>query len=292
MSILLDSNTRAIVQGITGRIGSVQTKWMLECGTRLVGGVTPGKGGQEVHGLPVFDTVRQAVDATGANASVIFVPAPGALMAALDAIDAGLKLVVIITEHVPTHDSIAIKQMARRAGAWVLGPNCPGLLTPGVGKLGIMPVNLFKPGPVGVAGRSATLSYEIAGNLTLAGLGQSTAVGIGGDPVTGTRFVDVLRLFEADPQTEAVVMVGEIGGSAEEEAAELIPQMKKPVVAFIAGRAAPAGKKLGHAGAIIRSGEGGAASKMRTLERAGAAVVAAPSQIADLVNQAIATKRW
>ena len=291
MSILLDRDTRAIVQGITGRIGSVQTRWMLDCGTRLVGGVTPGKGGQEVHGLPVFNTVYQAVDATGANASVIFVPAPFTKDAALEAISAGLRLVVIVTEHVPTRDSIVIKHTARQAGCWVLGPNCPGLLTPGVGKLGIMPANLFVPGPVGVVGRSATLSYEIAGNLTLAGLGQSTAVGIGGDPVTGARFVDVLRLFEADPETAAVVMVGEIGGTAEEEAAEYIREMTKPVVAFIAGRAAPPGRKLGHAGAIIRGSEGTAVSKVRALERAGAAVAATPGEVPILVAQALSAAR-
>ena len=243
--ILLDRDTRAIVQGITGRIGSVQTKWMLEYGTRLVAGVTPGKGGQQVHGLPVYDNMAQAVAAQGANASVIFVPAPAALAAVAEALAAGLELVVVITEHVPVHDSLQMKRLARQHGAWLLGPNCPGLLTPGVGKLGIMPGNLFQPGPVGVVGRSATLTYEVAGNLSAAGLGQSTAVGVGGDMVTGARFRDVLALFESDPATAAVAMVGEIGGSAEEEAAAFIKEMSKPVVALIAGRQAPGGEETG-----------------------------------------------
>ena len=283
--ILLDQNTRSIIQGITGRIGSVQAKWMLEYGTKLVAGVTPGKGGQEVHGLPVYDTVQETVDRHAANASVIFVPAPAALSAVQSALAAGIKLVVVITEHVPVHDSLQMKRMAQRHGAWLLGPNCPGLLTPGVGKLGIMPGNLFRPGPVGVVGRSATLTYEVAGNLSEAGLGQSTAVGVGGDMVTGARFLDVLRLFEADPATEAVAMVGEIGGTAEEEAARFIAEMSKPVVALIAGRNAPAEKKLGHAGAIIRGGQGTPASKVAALEAAGAAVADSPAEVARLLRE-------
>ena len=282
--ILLDRDTRAIVQGITGRIGSVQARWMLEYGTNLVAGVTPGKGGQEVVGLPVYDTVRETVVQHGANASVIFVPAPAALAAVTQALEAGLKLVVVITEHVPVHDSIVMKRLAQRYGAWLLGPNCPGLLTPGVGKLGIMPGSLFRPGPVGVVGRSATLTYEVAGNLSEAGLGQSTAVGVGGDMVTGSRFLDVLRLFESDPATEAVALVGEIGGSAEEEASGFIVEMSKPVVALIAGRNAPAEKKLGHAGAIIRGGQGTPQSKVAALEAAGAQVADSPAEVARLLK--------
>ncbi len=283
--ILLDQNTRGIVQGVTGRVGSVQTKWMVEYGSNLVAGVTPGKGGQTVHGLPVYDTVQETVEKHGANASVIFVPAPAAKAAVQMALEAGLKLVVVITEHVPVHDSLAMKRMAQEHGAWLLGPNCPGLLTPGVGKLGIMPGNLFRPGPVGVVGRSATLTYEVAGNLSAAGLGQSTAVGVGGDMVTGSRFLDVLRLFEADPQTEAVALVGEIGGTAEEEAARFIKEMTKPVVALIAGRNAPAEKKLGHAGAIIRGGQGTPQSKVAALAAAGVAVADSPAEVARLVRE-------
>ncbi|MCL5109981.1 MAG: succinate--CoA ligase subunit alpha [Chloroflexi bacterium] len=283
--ILLDQNTRGIVQGVTGRVGSVQTKWMVEYGSSLVAGVTPGKGGQTVHGLPVYDTVQETVERHGANASVIFVPAPAAKAAVQMALEVGLKLVVVITEHVPVHDSLAMKRMAQEHGAWLLGPNCPGLLTPSVGKLGIMPGNLFRPGPVGVVGRSATLTYEVAGNLSAAGLGQSTAVGVGGDMVTGSRFLDVLRLFEADPQTEAVALVGEIGGTAEEEAARFIKEMTKPVVALIAGRNAPVEKKLGHAGAIIRGGQGTPQSKVAALAAAGVAVADSPAEVARLVRE-------
>ena len=283
--ILLDKNTRAIVQGITGRIGSVQTKWMLEYGSAVLAGVTPGKGGQEVHGLPVYNTVREAVAAHGINASVIFVPAPFCLAAVEEALAAGLKLVVVITEHVPVHDSLRMKRRAQQHGAWLLGPNCPGLLTPGVGKLGIMPGNLFVPGPVGVVGRSATLTYEVCGNLSAAGFGQSTAVGVGGDMVTGSRFLDVLKLFEEDPATRSVVMVGEIGGTAEEEAAGFIKEMSKPVVALIAGRNAPAEKKLGHAGAIIRGGQGTPQSKVQALAAAGAAVADSPADVVRLLKE-------
>ncbi len=280
--ILLDKDTRGIVQGITGRIGSVQTKWMLEYGSNLLAGVTPGKGGQVVHGLPVYHSVAEARSEHDVNSSVIFVPPPFVIGAVKEALDSGLKLVVVVTEHVPVHDSLRIKRMAQEAGAWLLGPNCPGLLTPGVGKLGIMPGSLFKPGPIGVVGRSATLTYEVCGNLSAAGLGQSTAVGVGGDMVTGSRFLDVIRLFEADPDTEAVVMVGEVGGNAEEEAAPFIKTMAKPVVALIAGRNAPAEKKLGHAGAIIRGGQGTPQSKVSSLEGAGAMVADSP---ADLVKR-------
>jgi succinyl-CoA synthetase alpha subunit len=282
--ILLDHSLRGIVQGITGRIGSVQTKWMLEYGTCLVAGVTPGKGGQEVEGLPVYDTVSEAKTRHGATASVVFVPAPFAMAAMDEALEAGIKLVVVITEHVPVHDSLRMKRRADECGAWMLGPNCPGLLTPGVGKLGIMPGNLFSPGPVGLVGRSATLTYEVAGNLSAAGYGQSTAVGVGGDMVTGTRFADVLKLFEADQSTDAVVMVGEIGGTAEEEAARFIPVMSKPVVALIAGRAAPPEKKLGHAGAIIRGGQGSPQSKLEALQAAGVVIADSPAEVGRILK--------
>ncbi len=282
--ILLDENTRAVVQGITGRIGSVQTRWMLDYGTRLVAGVNPRKPGQEVHGLPVYATVREAVERDGANASVVFVPAPATRAAVEEALAAGLKLVVVITEHVPVHDTLIMKRRAQECGAVLLGPNCPGLLTPGVGKLGIMPGNLFRPGPVGVVGRSATLTYEVAGNLSEAGFGQSTAVGVGGDMVPGSRFVDILRLFEADPATSAVVMVGEIGGTAEEEAAEFARTMRKPVVALIAGRNAPPEKKLGHAGAIIRGGLGTPQSKVRALQEADVPVADSPADVVRLLR--------
>ena len=285
MSILLNEGTRALVQGITGRVGRVQTEWMLEYGTKIVAGVTPGKGGEEVHGVPVYETVVEAVSREGANASVIFVPAPFAKDAALEALEAELTLVVIITEHIPIHDAMAIKRKAASSEAWVIGPNCPGLLTPGVGKLGIMPANLFQTGDVGIAGRSATLTYEIAGNLTLAGFGQTTAVGIGGDPVVGTSFRQILELFEADEATSAVVLVGEIGGSAEEEAAPFIARMNKPVVALVAGRGVPPGKTFGHAGAIIREREGSAEYKIRCLAEAGARIAQSPCQVPMLLRE-------
>jgi len=285
MGILIDKDTRVLVQGITGRVGSVQTRWMLDYGTKVVAGVTPGKGGQEVCGLPVYDRVREAVEREGANASVIFVPAPFAKEAALEAMEAGLKLVVVITEHVPLHDSFQLRRRAQQSGCILVGPNCPGLLRPGVGKLGIMPGNLFTPGPVGLVGRSATLSYEVAGQLTLAGWGQSTAVGVGGDATTGLRLSEVLPLFEADPETRAVVMVGEIGGTAEEEAAAVIEEMSKPVIAFIAGRTAPAGRKLGHAGAMVRGSQGTAQSKIDALRSAGALVADSPAAIPGLVQR-------
>jgi succinyl-CoA synthetase alpha subunit len=265
----------------------MQTKWMLEYGTSIVGGVTPGKGGQEVHGVPVYDSVSEAVSETNADASVIFVPAPYVKGAAFEALDNGLNLLVIVTEFVPVHDSLAIRARAKKSGTWIIGPNCPGLLTPGVGKLGIMPGNLFRPGSIGLAGRSATLSYEVAGHITASGMGQSTAVGIGGDMATGVRFLDILRLFEADVQTEAVVMVGEIGGDSEEEAAAHISQMTKPVVAFIAGRAAPPEKRLGHAGAIIRGSEGTAEGKIESVRGAGVAIASSPAHIPALLAQVL-----
>jgi succinyl-CoA synthetase alpha subunit len=286
MTILLSQETRAIVQGITGKVGQAQTHWMLRAGTPLVAGVTPGRGGQQVEGLPVYDTVVEAVEKEGANASVMFVPALLARDAAFEALDAGLRLVVIVTEHIPLRDTMEIKARARR-GAQVIGPNCPGIFVPGLGKLGIMPANIFRHGSIGVVGRSATLSYEVIGNLTDAGLGQTAAVGIGGDPVVCTGFADVLKLFEADEGTRAVVLVGEIGGSAEEQAAGYITTMSKPVVALIAGRAVPPGRRFGHAGAIIRAGSGGAEQKIRVLREAGASIADTPAQIPALLREQV-----
>lgn len=287
-TLLLDKSTRAIVQGITGKVGRAQAHWMLAAGTPLVAGVTPGRSGEAVEGLPVYATVADAVQKEGANASVIFVPAAGAREAVIEAIDGGLRLIVVVTEHIPIRDTMEFKARAKRAGATVIGPNCPGLFVPGVGKLGIMPASIFRRGSpegVGVVGRSATLSYEVIANLAGAGLGQTAAVGIGGDPVVCTEFIEVLRLFEADPATKGVALVGEIGGSAEERAAAVIATMRKPVVALIAGRAAPPGRRFGHAGAIIRAGGGGAEQKIKALREAGVAIADTPSQIPGLLQQ-------
>lgn len=284
-TIFLHKNTRAIVQGITGKVGQAQTHWMLKAGTRLVAGVTPGRGGQVVEGLPVYDHVAEAVKKQGANASVIFVPAPFAREAAFEAIDAGLELVVIVTEHIPMRDTMEIKARARLARTTVIGPNCPGIFVPGSGKLGIMPESIFRPGNIGVVGRSATLSYEVIANLTDAGLGQTAAIGVGGDPVVCSEFADVLRLFEADEKTRGIVLVGEIGGSAEERAAETIPQMTKPIVALIAGRAAPPGRRFGHAGAIIRAGSGGAEHKIDVLSQAGVTIARSPAEVPALLKR-------
>jgi succinyl-CoA synthetase alpha subunit len=284
-SILLGKETRAIVQGITGRVGRAQTHWMLKAGTPLVAGVTPGRGGQEVEGLPVYDTVAEAVKKEEANASVIFVPALFARDAAFEALEAGLRLIVIVTEHIPMRDTMEIKVRTRLAGATAIGPNCPGIFVPGIGKLGIMPVSIFSEGGVGLVGRSATLSYEVIGNLTHAGLGQTAAVGIGGDPVVCTGFTDVLKLFEADDATQGIVLVGEIGSSAEEQAAQYIATMGKPVVALIAGRAAPPGRRFGHAGAIIRASGGGAEQKINALREAGASIADTPSEISALLKE-------
>lgn len=286
MSILVDRNTRLLVQGVTGREGEFHTRQMLEYGTQVVAGVTPGKGGQFACDgrVPVFDTVREAVEATGANASVIFVPAPFAPDAMIEAADAGLKLIVCITEGIPVNEMIRVKAYLDVKGVRLIGPNCPGLLTPGQAKVGIMPGHIAMPGPVGVVSRSGTLTYEVVAALTARGIGQTTCVGIGGDPIIGTRFVDVLALFEADPETKAVVLIGEIGGNDEEIAARFIAErMTKPVVAFIAGRTAPPGKRMGHAGAIIEGGTGTAAEKIAALEAAGVRVAAHPEQIAELV---------
>lgn len=287
---LLNHETRAIVQGITGKVGQAQTHWMLKAGTPLVAGVTPGRGGQIIEGLPVYNTVLEAIEGQSANASVIFVPAAGARAAAIEAIEAGLKLVVIVTEHIPLRDTMEIKARARLACANVIGPNCPGIFIPGIGKLGIMPESIFKKGEIGVVGRSATLSYEVIANLTDAGLGQTAAVGIGGDPLVCMDFNEVLQQFEADDDTHGVVLVGEIGGSSEERAAQVISTMKKPVVALIAGKAAPPGKQFGHAGAIIRAGGGGAHHKIDVLRQAGAVIADSPSVIPDLLKAHMAVR--
>jgi succinyl-CoA synthetase alpha subunit len=284
-TLLIDNETRAIVQGITGKVGQAQTHWMLKAGTPLVAGVTPGKAGQVIEGLPVYDTVAEAMRVQGANASVIFVPAPFARDAAFEAIEAGLNLVVIVTEHIPMRDTMEIKAKARWSQTTVIGPNCPGIFIPGAGKLGIMPESIFRIGNIGVVGRSATLSYEVIANLSDAGLGQTAAIGVGGDPIVCTEFTEALKLFEADPSTRGVALVGEIGGSAEERAAEFISQMKKPVVALIAGKAVPPGKTFGHAGAIIRAGGGGAEQKIELLSQAGASIANTPSEIPALMRQ-------
>lgn len=286
MSILVDKTTRLLVQGITGREGEFHTRQTLDYGTSVVAGVTPGKGGQFACDgrVPVFDTVREAVDATGANASVIYVPAPFAPDAIIEAADAGLPLVVCITEGIPVNEMIRVKVYLDIKGTRLIGPNCPGLLTPGQAKVGILPGHIATPGHVGVVSRSGTLTYEVVYALTARGIGQTTCVGIGGDPIIGTRFVDVLALFEADPETKAVVLIGEIGGNDEEIAARFIAdRMTKPVVAFIAGRTAPPGKRMGHAGAIIEGGTGTAAEKIAALEAAGVRVAEHPERIAEVV---------
>ncbi|MBE3561199.1 MAG: succinate--CoA ligase subunit alpha [Ktedonobacteraceae bacterium] len=288
MSILLDNTTRVIVQGITGREGHFHTRNMLAAGTNIVGGMTPGKGGQAVEGVPVFDTVNQAKAATDANASCIFVPPAGAADAIEEAAYAGIKLIVCITEGIPVIDMTRAMLAVREKGATLIGPNCPGLATPGQGKIGIMPYQIFTPGPVGFISRSGTLTYEVVALLTEAGIGQSTCIGIGGDPIIGSTFVDHLKLFEADPQTQAVVLCGEIGGSDEEDAAEYIKtHMKKPVVAFISGRTAPPGKRMGHAGAIISGNTGTAQGKVAALQAAGVPVADTIFDIPDLVKKVL-----
>jgi succinyl-CoA synthetase alpha subunit len=280
MAIWVDRNTRVLVQGITGGAGSFHARQMKAYGTQVVGGVTPGKAGTDVEGIPVFDAVREAVRQTGANASVIFVPAPFAKDAMLEAIDAGLKLVVCITEGVPVLDMMAVKPVVDREGVRLIGPNCPGIITPGQCKIGIMPAHIHAVGHVGIVSRSGTLTYETVDQVTKLGLGQSTAVGIGGDPVNGTGFVDVLEAFQADPDTHAVVLIGEIGGSAEEHAAAFVrSRMDKPVVAFIAGQTAPPGRRMGHAGAIIAGGKGTAGEKIACLRDHGIAVAATTADI-------------
>ena len=288
MSILVDRDTRVLVQGITGREGSFHTEQMVEYGTNVVSGVTPGGKGKTVAGAPVFDTVADAVAETAPNVAIIFVPARFAPDAIYEAVDNGLPLVVCITEGIPVADMVPVYAHVQNRGSRLLGPNCPGLITPGEAKVGIMPGFIHTPGPVGVVSRSGTLTYEVVDALSRAGIGQSTAVGIGGDPVIGTSFVDVLALFESDPATEAIVMIGEIGGADEENAASYIKEhVTKPVVGFIAGQTAPPGKRMGHAGAIISGGSGTAAEKMAALEAAGVRVVDRPSAVPGAIQSAL-----
>ncbi|HRI45440.1 MAG TPA: succinate--CoA ligase subunit alpha [Fimbriimonadaceae bacterium] len=291
MAILVDRSTRVLVAGMTGREGSFHTEQMIEYGTNVVAGVTPGKGGQALFGVPVFDTVEEAVAQTGATAALIFVPAPFAADSVLECEAAGIPFITLITEGLPILDSLRVVNRLKAGGrARLLGGNCAGIITPGQCKMGIMPGHIFAPGPIGMVSRSGTLTYEVVWELTRAGLGQSTCVGIGGDPLPGTRFREVLELFEADPETKAVVMIGEIGGSDEEEGAAYIRTMSKPVVAFISGRTAPPGKRMGHAGAIISGGTGTAQSKVDALLAAGAAVADKTHEIPVLVAQALASR--
>jgi succinyl-CoA synthetase alpha subunit len=293
MGILVGKNTRVITQGITGEQGKFHTLKCKEYGTNIVGGVTPGKGGTTVDGIPVFDTVKEAVEATNANASMIFVPAPFAPDAILEAADAGIEVIVCITEGIPALDMLRVKEYLKKHTKSVLiGPNCPGIITAGECKMGIMPGYIHKPGPVGVVSRSGTLTYEAVYQLTTRGIGQSTCVGIGGDPIPGSTFVDILKLFQKDRKTKVIVLIGEIGGTAEEEAAEFIKEnVTKPVVAFIAGQTAPKGKRMGHAGAIISGGTGRAADKMAALEKAGVVVVPSPAMIGETVERIMREKK-
>ena len=293
MGIIVGKETKAIVQGITGTQGSFHTRLMLEYGTNIVAGVTPGKGGMEVHGVPVYDTVKEAIENHEANASIIFVPARFATEAALEAIENGLKTVVIITEHIPVKDAIQIMAKAKEKGTTIIGPNTPGIITPNECKLGIMPAHIFKPGVVGIASRSGTLTYEIAAGLTNAGLGQSTCLGLGGDPVVGLNFIEVMEMFREDDATKAVVLIGEIGGNLEELAAEYISKTNypKPVVAFVAGRTAPPGKRMGHAGAIIMGRAGTAQSKIEAFQKAGVAVAEKPREVAKILAEKLNIKK-
>lgn len=285
MAILIDKNSRVLVQGMTGREGKFHSGQMIEYGTNVTGGVTPGKGGEWVHGKPIFDTVKTAVEATGANVSMILVPGPFAADAIFEAIDAKIPLIICLTEGIPVRDMMRVYEYLKTSGSRLIGPNCPGVLTPGQAKVGFMPNYVGKPGSVGVVSKSGTLTYETVGAMSTAGIGQSTCVGIGGDPVIGTSFVEVLRMFEDDPQTEKVVLMGEIGGRAEVDAADFIKsKMTKPVVAFIAGRSAPEGTRMGHAGAIVEGGEGTAQEKIDALRAAGARIADNPEQIPELLQ--------
>ncbi len=290
MSILVNKDTRLIVQGITGKEGTFHTQQMIEYGTNVVGGVTPGKGGTTHEGVPVFNTVKEAVKETGANASVIYVPPPFAADAIMEAADAGLPLVVCITEGVPVADMVKVKEfLTDHEDTRLIGPNCPGIIAPGKCKIGIMPGHIHKEGRIGVVSRSGTLTYEAVGQLTALGLGQSAAIGIGGDPIIGTNHTDALRLFQADDETDAIVMIGEIGGTAEEDAAEYAKEnVTKPIVAFIAGQTAPPGRRMGHAGAIISGGKGTASEKMKALREAGIRVVESPADIGKALQEVMA----
>jgi succinyl-CoA synthetase alpha subunit len=289
MSILVNKQTRVICQGITGKAGAFHTKGCKEYGTQMVGGVTPGKGGETVEGLPVFDTVTEAVEKTGANASMIFVPAAFTADAILEALDAGIKVICAITEGVPVLDMVRVYELVRRSDAVLIGPNCPGVITPGACKIGIMPGYIHQPGKVGIMSRSGTLTYEAVWQTSNLKLGQSTCIGLGGDPIVGTNYIDLFQRFEQDPQTEAILMIGEIGGTAEEEAAAYVKDhVTKPVAAFIAGRTAPPGRRMGHAGAIISGGKGTAAEKVAALEAAKIEVAASPADMGQAVQRAIA----
>jgi succinyl-CoA synthetase alpha subunit len=291
VSILVNKTTKVITQGITGSTGQFHTRTCREYGTQMVAGVTPGKGGTDFEGIPIFDTVSQAVAATGANASVIYVPPPFAADAIMEAADAGLELVVCITEGIPVLDMVRVKRYLDGRSTRLIGPNCPGVITPGECKIGIMPGYIHKPGSIGVVSRSGTLTYEAVHQLTALGLGQSTCVGIGGDPVNGTGFIDVLRLFQDDRATQGVIMIGEIGGAAEEQAAEFVNKnMTKPVVAFVAGQTAPPGKRMGHAGAIIAGGRGTAADKIKAFEAAGIRVAKSPAELGSTMAAALKEK--
>ncbi len=287
MAIIIDENTRVLVQGITGNQGRFHTGQMLAYGSSIAAGVSPGKGGQEVHGVPVYNTVAEAKEECGINAAVLFIPAPAVKDAAFENMENGVKTVVIITEHVPVHDAIDIMAYASDKGVTVVGPNTFGLISPGKCKIGIMPNQIYKPGKMGIVARSGTLSYEIANSLTAAGMGQSTVIGLGGDRIVGLSFIDVLERFEVDPETEAVVLVGEIGGNAEEVASDYIRRMTKPVVAFLAGKSAPPGKRMGHAGAIIERGMGTYDGKAAALSAAGAYVAQLPWEVPELLKKAL-----
>ncbi|QDV46010.1 Succinyl-CoA ligase [ADP-forming] subunit alpha [Stieleria neptunia] len=288
MSILIDASTKVICQGITGSAGKFHTLGCRDYGTQMVGGVTPGKGGQDVEGIPVFDTVEEAVGETGADATMIFVPPPFTADAILEALDAGIKVIAAITEGVPVVDMVRVYEKIRASDAVLIGPNCPGLITPGQCKIGIMPGYIHNPGKVGVMSRSGTLTYEAVWQTSALGLGQSTCVGLGGDPIVGTSFIDLLKRYQADDQTEAILMIGEIGGSAEEEAAAFVKEhVTKPVAAFIAGRTAPPGKRMGHAGAIISGGKGTATEKVAALEAAGITVAPTPADMGQAVVDAM-----
>jgi succinyl-CoA synthetase alpha subunit len=292
MAIFIDKSTRLVVQGITGRDGSFHAQQMLKYGTKVVAGVTPGKGGTDIFGVPIFDTVEEAVVKTKANTSIILVPPPFAVDAIYEAADAGVKLIICITEGVPTSEMPAVYQYLKTKGIRLIGPNCPGLISPGLSKVGILPDRIFKKGSIGVVSRSGTLTYEVVYNLTNKGLGQSTTVGIGGDPIIGTNFIDCLEAFQKDPATQGIVMIGEIGGSDEEMAAQYIKKnVTKPVVSFIAGQTAPPGKRMGHAGAIISGSSGLAADKIKALNAVGIPVAEIPSQIADLMAKRLAESK-